>query len=179
MSAAARDGVALCPAEARVATADQVLARAVAALAGAGLTGFDEAAHEMTFARAEGFDVTGDRQRTLIFPRAIILETLGAVHRAGLLDLGRLIAQECAFLRRARRASGLWAYFPGLHELPADWDDIAQCLRVLDENGAANGLAAIDAALDRFERKGPPFSTWVIEKTSGEQQRTWTHRAWG
>ena len=188
--AAAQAGIALClgPAEHPVETSDPVLAQAVAALAGAGLTEFDEAAHEMMFARAEGFEATSDRQATLIFPRAIILETLGTIHRAGLLDLGRLIERECAFLRGARRASGLWAYFPDLHELPADWDDIAQCLRVLDENGpdengpdgnrAAGDLAAIEAALDRFERKGPPFSTWVIEETGGERQRRWTHRAW-
>lgn len=165
------------------------LGRAIDGLLAEAEQDFPEAIHQIAFPRDQGFQVTSDVQAGDIFQRAVLLEAFAAIHDRGLRDLSALIAREADYLVSRRRdyAPGGWSYFPDLHELPADADDLAQGIRALLAAGRRE--AAIDAAAEPLAtlldhgQVGPGlYETWIMPRAGDERharQRWWIQQAWG
>ena len=170
--------------------ATRMLDRAIDALVDEVSQGAPEATHVLAFPRAQGFAVTQDLQSGDVFQRAVLLEALAAIDCAGLRDLGGLIAREAEYLLGRQRIypPGGWSYFPDLDELPADADDLAQCIRALIAAGrreAAAGAAAepLAALLDTGRIAPGRYETWIMPRVSQDarhaRQRWWIEHGWG
>ncbi|HEX3351128.1 MAG TPA: hypothetical protein VHS58_23780 [Acetobacteraceae bacterium] len=165
------------------------IARAIDALIAEAELGYPEATHVLPFPRTQGFEVDSDLQSGDVFQRAVLLEALVAIHTRGVRDLAPLIAREAEYLLAMRRLypPGGWAYFPNLHELPADADDLAQCIRALIAAGcreAASTAAAEPLAtlLDAGAIAPGLYETWILPREGNAlhaQQRWWITHAWG
>jgi squalene-hopene/tetraprenyl-beta-curcumene cyclase len=169
--------------------ADRTIARGVDALIAQAELGYPEATHVLPFPRTQGFEVDSDLQSGDVFQRAVLNEALAAIHARGLRDLAALIAREADYLLAVRRPypPGGWAYFPNLHELPADADDLAQCIRALVAAGrreAAREAAAepLETLLDTGEIGPGLYETWILPRDGDAvhaRQRWWIRHAWG
>lgn len=169
--------------------AADAIARGIVALIVEAELGYPEATHVLPFPRTQGFEVDSDLQSGDVFQRAVLLEALAAIHARGLRDLAPLIAREAEYLLAMRRPypPGGWGYFPNLHELPADADDLAQCIRALIAAGrreAASAAAAEPlATLLEVGAIAPGlYETWILpreESALHARQRWWIRHAWG
>lgn len=163
--------------------------RAMTALLAEAETGYPEARHVMAFPRDQGFDVASDTQSGDIFQRAILMESLHIIHRAGLADLSALMAREADYLlsRRVTGPPGGWRYFPDLSELPPDADDLAQVIRALLWSGRADAAQAVareplDVLLGQKGSGPGRYETWIVpdvDNSEFDRQRWWIDNAWG
>jgi squalene-hopene/tetraprenyl-beta-curcumene cyclase len=168
---------------------DVVLDRGLDAFVAEAGRGYPEAAHVMAFPRAQGFMVEHDEQVGDIFQRACMVETLAAIHQRTGRDLGNLIAREVDYLLSMRRgyAPGGWSYFPSLHELPPDADDLAAVIRALiaaDRTDAvtAHCVEPLRVLIDECRTGSGMFETWIVPRAGDavhERQRWWIAHAWG
>jgi hypothetical protein len=168
---------------------DRTLVRGIDALVAEAERGYPEATHLLPFPRAQGFETERDVQSGDVFQRAVLLEALAAIQASGQRDLAPLIAREAEYLLAIRRgyAPGGWSYFPYLDELPADADDLAQCIRALI--AAGRRAAARDAAeepltilLAEGEIAPGLYETWIVPRAGDarhDRQRWWIAHAWG
>jgi squalene-hopene/tetraprenyl-beta-curcumene cyclase len=167
----------------------RVIERGIDALLAEAEAGYPEATHLLPFPRTQGFEVDTDSQSGDVFQRAVLLEALTAIQARGLRDVASLIAREADYLLAMRRPypPGGWAYFPNLHELPADADDLAQCIRALIAAGRhAAALDAVAEPLTTLLNDGmiAPglYETWIVPRDGNalhERQRWWIRHAWG
>jgi squalene-hopene/tetraprenyl-beta-curcumene cyclase len=170
-------------------TRGRVLDRGLDAFVAEAERGYPEAAHVMAFPRAQGFMVERDEQVGDIFQRACMVETLVAIRDRTGRDLRDLIVHETDYLLSMRRgyAPGGWSYFPTLHELPPDADDLAVVIRALIAANRRDAVTAhcVEPLLVLIEecRTGPGmFETWIVPRRGAavhDRQRWWIANAWG
>lgn len=95
--------------------------------------GFGEARHIMNLPPTEGFSSNSKSPYRYgdVFQRALILETLCDVQNKLGLELEPIINYEVDYLLQARRQDkvGGWAYFPDVHEIAPDADDLGQVIQ--------------------------------------------------
>jgi len=152
--------------------------------------GFPDARHEMTFAHAQGFSGSTERQGSDLFARAVIggvlmdLAEVDREHTAAAMHLAAREADHLAGGRVSDRAGG-WSYFPGLPELPPDLDSLAAA-SALFARVAPQHLACcegpIDLALSQRRVDGA-IDTWLVAPSDPPQAQAVMRRAielcWG
>jgi hypothetical protein len=131
-------------------------------------TGYREAIHWMTVPRLGEDGVRLELHPALLFPRAIVLDSLLDAFAAGLDIPPSVLAHEALWLLRAKRADvrGGWSYLSAVPELPPDVDDLAMVLQALSRCGgpalADAGQYALRLVLAAAER-GEAITTWILD----------------
>jgi squalene-hopene/tetraprenyl-beta-curcumene cyclase len=146
--------------------------------------GFAEAHHTMAFPRDQGFAAGADEQTGDTFARALIADALCDLRARDPDAVAPLLDREAEHLlaRRDRTGARAWRYFPGLLELPADLDDLAQVMQVLLRTGRRAAVAAAcDGPIALALESG--LDTWIVPRTADDEdldrQRWWIANAWG
>ncbi len=159
-------------------------------------TGFGELRHLMLFPSSAGFTGQDELKRGDLFQRLLVLDALIQVNsRFGPSPgLETLIDQESTLLLNAADVDPVlgrvWKYFPDLPELPADTDDLAEIIRLVNRVRERRELEAhIDASIrTNLETvfagsQAPRLETWIVPSYSSEpvhlSQRRAIETAWG
>lgn len=166
-----------------------VIEKAVAAFLDEARQGYPEAVHVLPFPREQGFLTDSDLQSGDVFQRAILMDTLHAIQVHGFQDVSLLIDHEADYLlsRQQTDPPGGWRYFPDLKELPADADDLAQCIRALMAAGRSREARAaaaqpLQTLLHDCRLDSGLYETWIVPQTENAEtarQRWWIRNAWG
>ena len=157
---------------------------ALGALVADAQAGYPALRHTMNFPEEAGFSAGSVLQSSDIFSRAIVLEVLAMASRQGRLACDEMLVSGVDYLLRARRGDDGWAYFPGLLELPADCDTLAQVALTMlacDRSDLVNEV--IVPQILRYEQSlsDGSFGTWMFSEDGriGGIQRLFAQNAWG
>jgi squalene-hopene/tetraprenyl-beta-curcumene cyclase len=151
-----------------LASIDEACTAAIAALELARTTGFSEATHRMLFPRSAGFSDEREHHSGTVFQTALIADALVEAARAGFrVDMAGLRVDAERLGAQLAADGGGWRYFPTLHELPPDADDLAQVLTLfvrLDAPQLALCEAPVRLLLERQSVCDGSFSTWIFDR---------------
>lgn len=125
--------------------------------------------HIMNLGQLEGFGNDDTIHISDTFQRALINECFIAVANTYNLDISNFLKNECQHLIGLRNIDtvGGWSYFPTVHEIAADIDDLGQMtqLFVVSENQqfvVDYCLNAISIALNERMLNNGGIETWII-----------------
>jgi squalene-hopene/tetraprenyl-beta-curcumene cyclase len=152
--------------------------------------GFPNAAHRMIFYHRKGFTGATALQSGDVFARSLIADALCDARDAGAPNLTEILDSECVYLvdQRQRSDWGGWSYFPGLPELPADVDVLAEVMQVLIRCGCTADLRAhaeppLNTVLRDCVRPNGAIGTWIIPEANtsdlAARQARFVELAWG
>jgi squalene-hopene/tetraprenyl-beta-curcumene cyclase len=139
----------------------------------------------MDFPAAQGFSGSADSQLGDVFGRALIAD---ALQDAGAEAHGHLIDDTIEHLLTRRRNDQLggWSYFPGLAELPADADDLAQVMLLFWRAGRRDLIeryCEVPLEVLLAQANDGAIPTWILPdqpRTPGQAlQAEWVRLAWG
>ncbi len=139
--------------------------------------------HIMYLGNLEGFDNKFQIHISDTFQRALLNDCLLSVSKNNKIDISLFIESECQYLidQRNNDKVGGWSYFPTVHELAADIDDMGQIMQLFTNCNKKE-------LIDKYCKKGILFAlndrmlsdggieTWIIPK---KKQEYFNETKWG
>jgi len=146
--------------------------------------------HIMYLGILEGFKNKATVHISDIFQRALLNDCLISVSNKYNIDISNFLKDECEYLigKKNKDSVAAWSYFPTVHEISADIDDLGQIIQLFIKSRnrilvKKHCNKAIDVALEQRSLSNGGIETWIIpvinQTEAQKRQEFFNNTKWG